>query len=415
MKTKQSKSVPDLRFPEFEGGWNHIKFRDCFVTSRAKGSAGLPTFSVTLNDGLVNRRDLERVMRTNLEPHEHLLVKEGDIAYNMMRMWQGAFGRASHSGIVSPAYVVLCPKPHIDSRHAEYYFKRARSIHNFWAYSYGITNDRLRLYAGDFLHIAAYTPTLPEQQKIADFLTAVDGRIGQLIQKKALLEDYKKGVMQQLFTQAIRFKDKVNCEARENALGCDHGNDFPDWEEKKLGDVASFSKGSGISKAEVHGDGVTPCIRYGELYTHYSELIGEVKSRTNVEAKYLVMSQRNDVIIPASGETHIDIATASCVMEAGIALGGDLNIIRAETNGVFLAYYLNNAMKHGIARMAQGSSVIHLYPAQLKLLKLSVPSLPEQTKIADFLSALDRKIESVATQITETQTFKRGLLQQMFI
>ena len=287
---------------------------------------------------------------------------------------------------------------------------------------FAITNSVIRReHRGPQLHHLSYqvtqseSPTLPEQRKIADFLTAVDGRIGQLIQKKALLEDYKKGVMQQLFTQAIRFKDKVNGEAREGALGCDHGNDFPVWEEKKLGEIATFSKGSGISKAEVHEDGVTPCIRYGELYTHYSELIGEVKSRTNVEPKNLVMSQRNDVIIPASGETHIDIATASCVMEAGIALGGDLNVIRAKTNGVFLAYYLNNAMKNGIARMAQGSSVIHLYPAQLKLLKLTVPSVPEQTKIADFLSALDRKIESVATQITETQTFKRGLLQQMFV
>lgn len=268
------------------------------------------------------------------------------------------------------------------------------------AYAKGSTFREISL--EDLRKVSVAIPTLPEQRKIADFLTAVDGRIGQLLQKKALLEDYKKGVMQQLFTQALRFKD-------------DHDNDFPDWEENNLGEIASFSKGSGISKAEVHEDGATPCIRYGELYTHYSELIGEVKSWTNVDAKQLVMSQQNDVIIPASGETHIDIATASCVMEAGIALGGDLNIIRAKTNGVFLAYYLNNAMKHAIAGMAQGSSVIHLYPAQLKLLKLLVPSLPEQTKIANFLSALDRKIESVATQITETQTFKRGLLQQMFV
>ncbi|TAE88794.1 MAG: hypothetical protein EAZ81_13360 [Verrucomicrobia bacterium] len=208
--------------------------------------------------------------------------------------------------------------------------------------------------------------------------------------------------MQQLFTQALRFKDG-------------NGKDFPDWQEKKLGEIATFSKGCGISKAEVHENGVTPCIRYGELYTHYSELISEIKSRTNVDEKYLVMSKRNDVIIPASGETHVDIARAACVMEEGVALGGDLNIIRAKTNGVFLAYYLNNAMKHAIAGMAQGSSVIHLYPAQLKLLKLKIPSLPEQTKIANFLTALDRKIESVATQITETQTFKKGLLQQMFV
>ncbi len=245
-------------------------------------------------------------------------------------------------------------------------------------------------------------PSLPEQRKIADFLTVVDGRIGQLSQKKALLEDYKKGVMQQLFTQALRFKD-------------DHGHEFPDWEEKTLGAIASFSKGSGISKAEVHEDGALPCIRYGELYTHYAELIRDVKSRTNVPEKDLVFSQRNDVIIPASGETHIDIATASCVTVDGVALGGDLNIIRTKQNGVFLAYYLNNACKHAIAGMAQGSSVIHLYSDQLKRLRLHLPSVKEQTKIANFLTALERKIESVAHQITHTQTFKKGLLQQMFV
>lgn len=102
-------------------------------------------------------------------------------------------------------------------------------------------------------------------------------------------------------------------------------------------------------------------------------------------------------------------------MSEGVALGGDLNIIRTKLNGVFLAYYLNSACKHAIARVAQGSSVIHLYPDQLKGLALAFPSTDEQTKIADFLSAIDHKIESVATQITETQTFKRGLLQQMFV
>ena len=345
---------------------------------------------------------MDRQTETNLGADEHLLVCEGDIAYNMMRMWQGAFGRASVEGMVSPAYVVLCPLASADSGYFEYAFRRDRSIYLFWAYSYGLTNDRLRLYAPDFLRIPFSAPTLPEQRKIADFLTAVDGRIQQLSQKKALLEDYKKGVMQQLFTQALRFQD-------------DHGNQFPDWEEKKLGAIASFSKGCGISKAEVHEDGALPCIRYGELYTHYSELIRDVKSRTNVPEKELVLSQRNDVIIPASGETHIDIATASCVTVDGVALGGDLNIIRTKQNGVFLAYYLNNACKHAIASMAQGSSVIHLYPDQLKRLSLRLPSVKEQTKIANFLTALDCKIESVANQITHTQAFKKGLLQQMFV
>jgi type I restriction enzyme S subunit len=400
--TYETAEIPMIRFRSFTGKWQGHRLGDLFSSSRAKGFEGLPTLSVTLDRGLVNRDDLVRKQETNLTEEEHLLVRSGDIAYNMMRMWQGAFGRSSTDGIVSPAYVVLRGKKDVDTRYFEFAFRRSRSIYLFWAYSYGITNDRLRLYANDFLRIPFSAPSLPEQRKIADFLTAVDGRIGQLSQKKALLEDYKRGVMQQIFTQAIRFKD-------------DHGKDFPVWEEKKLGAIATFSKGCGISKAEVHEGGALPCIRYGELYTHYSELIRDVKSRTNVPAKGLFLSQRNDVIIPASGETHIDIATASCVTVDGVALGGDLNIIRTKQNGIFLAYYLNNACKHAIAGMAQGSSVVHLYPDQLKRLRLHVPSVKEQTKIAVFLTSLDRKIESVAHQITHTQAFKKGLLQQMFV
>lgn len=272
-------------------------------------------------------------------------------------------------------------------------------IRQIQAYAKGSTFREISL--EDLRKVTVALPPLAEQRKIADFLTAVDGRIAQLERKKALLEDYKKGVMQQLFTQAIRFKD--------------NGKDFPEWEEKKLGEVSKMLKGKGISKAEVAEDGVTPCVRYGELYTEYSELIEETKSRTNVDEKNLVLSEKNDVIIPASGETHIDIATASCVMTEGIALGGDLNIIRTKLNGVFLAYYLNNACKHAIARVAQGSSVIHLYPDQIKGIVLRFPSLPEQTKIAEFLTALDRKIEGVGRQIAGSKDFKRGLLQQMFV
>lgn len=245
-------------------------------------------------------------------------------------------------------------------------------------------------------------PFQKEQQKIADFLMAVDSRIQQLSQKKTQLECWKKGLMQQLFSQTLRFKDE-------------NGNDFPDWEVKRLGSVATFSKGKGISKAEIDENGLVPCIRYGELYTQYAELIDTVFSRTSTSVNELVLSHANDVIIPASGETHIDIATAACVIHSGIALGGDLNVIRSKENGVFLSYYLNNAYKHAIAGLAQGSSVIHLYANQLKLLTLVLPSKPEQTKIANCLSAIDKKIDDVSQQIEKTKTFKKGLLQQMFV
>lgn len=245
-------------------------------------------------------------------------------------------------------------------------------------------------------------PLLSEQQKIASFLSSVDTKIEQLTNKKAKLEIYKKGMMQKLFNQEIRFKD-------------DEGKEYPDWEEKKFEDVATFSKGKGISKLDISNDGGLECIRYGELYTTYGETISDVKSKTNIPADKLVMSVGNDVIIPASGETAIDIATASCVIRNGIALGGDLNIIRSKENGVFLSYYLNSVKKYDIARLAQGVSVMHLYSSQLKSLQLRIPSLPEQQNIADFLSSIDDKIEKVGEELENAKTFKKGLLQQMFV
>ncbi len=187
-----------------------------------------------------------------------------------------------------------------------------------------------------------------------------------------------------------------------------------EWEMKKLGEVAEFSKGKGISKADIIEDGETECIRYGELYTVYGETINEVKSRTNIEVKNLVLSEANDVIIPASGETQIDIATASCVVRKGIGLGGDLNIIKTKNNGVFLSYFLNSVKKQEIANLAQGISVVHLYSSQLATLNLSFPTLPEQTKIADFFTAIDAKIQALKKKKSLLQQYKKGVMQQLF-
>lgn len=243
---------------------------------------------------------------------------------------------------------------------------------------------------------------LSEQKKIASFLGAVDEKIAQLQKKKDLLEDYKKGCMQKLFSQEMRFKD-------------DKGKDFPDWEEKQLKKIVSFSKGKGISKSDISENAKIPCIRYGEVYTIYSERITSTVSHTNLKSSDLILSAAGDVIIPASGEDHLDMARACCVEHDDIGLGGDLNILRGAQNGVFLAYYLNNAKKKNIARLAQGVSVVHLYGQQLKELTVLIPHIDEQKKIADFLSALDDKITLVSEELEKAKTFKKGLLQQMFV
>jgi type I restriction enzyme S subunit len=408
--TTKPKTVPELRFPGFEGEWKHEELESIAAKKISYGIVqagehvlgGMPYIkSQDLNKPLA----LDSLQRTSAEiarKYRRSEVEPGDIVFSL----RGNIGvcqivpRSISVANLTQGTARIAVASH-DNRLVAQTLQTTKVAREIDASAKGSTFREISLEALRKISLPL-APTLPEQRKIADFLTAVDGRIGQLSQKKALLEDYKKGVMQQLFTQALRFKD-------------DHGNDFPEWEEKTLRAIASFSKGRGISKADVHENGALPCIRYGELYTHYAELIIDVRSRTNVPKKELVLSQRNDVIIPASGETHIDISTASCVTLDGVALGGDLNIIRTKQNGIFLAYYLNNACKHAIAGMAQGSSVIHLYPDQLKRLRLHLPSVKEQTKIANFLTALDRKIESVSQQITHTQTFKKGLLQQMFV
>lgn len=186
------------------------------------------------------------------------------------------------------------------------------------------------------------------------------------------------------------------------------------WEDTLLDNVATFRKGKGISKSDIVENGNLECIRYGELYTIYNELILNVVSKTNLVAKNLELSEYNDVIIPASGETQLDIATASCVLKSGVALGGDLNIIRSSMNGIFLSYYLNNSKKIEIAKLAQGKSVVHLYSSQLKNLKLNIPILPEQEKIASFLSAVDEKIQQLTRKAALLEQYKKGVMQQLF-
>jgi len=259
---------------------------------------------------------------------------------------------------------------------------------------------------GNFLKYKFTVPKPKEQEKIASCLSSLDEVITAHTQKLDLLKTHKKGLMQNLFPQEGEKMPKYRFKEFEND---------GDWMVRKLGNVATFLKGKGISKSDIVEKGNLPCIRYGELYTHYKETIDEIKSFTNLGSEELVLSEANDVIIPASGETQIDIATASCVLRSGIALGGDLNIIRSEYDGVFLAYYLNGAKKTDIAQLAQGISVVHLYPSQLQTLSVSFPKNPkEQNKIASCLSSLDALITEQTEKIEQLKLHKKGLMQGLF-
>ena len=154
-----------------------------------------------------------------------------------------------------------------------------------------------------------------------------------------------------------------------------------------------------------------PCILYGELYTKYkSEIISEVISKTNIEKNNLKHSKQNDVIIPCSGETAVDIAVARCVPFDNILLGGDLNIIRLHKyDGAFMAYQLNSKRKIEIAKLAQGVSVVHLYGENLKSINTYNPSLQEQQKIVRLLSLLDERIKVQNKIIEDLKKLKSAI------
>ena len=187
-----------------------------------------------------------------------------------------------------------------------------------------------------------------------------------------------------------------------------------EWKEEQLDSIATLSKGIGISKEQLSEDG-EPCILYGELYTKYkSEIIKHVESKTDIDSSKLKRSKANDVIIPCSGETAVDIATARCVPFDNILLGGDLNVISLHKyDGAFMSYQLNGKRKYDIARVAQGVSVVHLYGEHLKAIKTYNPSLPEQQKIAELLSLIDERIATQNKIIDKLQSLIKGLIDDI--
>lgn len=188
-----------------------------------------------------------------------------------------------------------------------------------------------------------------------------------------------------------------------------------EWEEKRLSEIADLFKGNGISKEQLTDTG-EPCILYGELYTKYkSEVISDIFSKTDIDTRKLVKSKANDVIIPCSGETAVDIATARCVPYDNILLGGDLNIIRLyDCDGSFMSYQLNGKRKYDIAKVAQGVSVVHLYGDHLKGVKTYNPCLEEQKKIAKLLSLLDERITTQNKIIEDLKKLKSAINKHLF-
>ncbi|MDT0872240.1 restriction endonuclease subunit S [Staphylococcus pseudintermedius] len=190
-----------------------------------------------------------------------------------------------------------------------------------------------------------------------------------------------------------------------------------EWEEKKLGEFVDFGKGKLLGKKDLSEGGKYPCILYGELYTKYGAIINSIQSRTNVNPDKLKKAEKNQVLIPSSGETVEDIATASAIdVNEDVYIGGDLNILTPKKDdGKFISLSLNSVNKWNVSRFAQGKTVVHLYNNDLKKLKVNLPiQFEEQKKIGDFFSKLDRQIELEEQKLVLLEEQKKGYMQKIF-
>ena len=183
----------------------------------------------------------------------------------------------------------------------------------------------------------------------------------------------------------------------------------------RLSDIVDFYKGNTLSKSDIKENGKFPCILYGELYTKYNEITDKVISYTDRNDKNLFYSKINDVIIPCSGETALDISTSTCILEDNVILGGDLNVLRPKfQNGKYLSYLLSNKKKLIIAKYAQGDSIVHLYGEKIKNIDIELPTIEEQKKVSKFLEFLNKKIELQQKKIEALKIYKIGLIQESY-
>ncbi len=381
------KLVPKLRFPEFDGNWERNQLGK--VTEINPKNGILPDNFIYIDLESVNNGILEKenyISKETAPSRAQRILKKDDILYQTVRPYQKNnlyFDKGTGNYIASTGYAQLRTK------------KSSKFLYQFLHTDKFVSRVLLRctgtsypsINSSDLSEIQISLPKPEEQQKIASFLTSVDERLTLLAQQKEKLELYKKGVMQQIFSQKLRFKDE-------------NGNNYPDWEEKKIKEIFEVTRGYVLS-------------------------VGKMKQVSDEKNIYPVYSSQTKNF-GLTGYYHEYLYENSLTWTTDGANAGDVNFRRGKfycTNvcGVliskegfaneFTAAILNSVTKRYVSYVGNPK----LMNNTMAEIKIKFPCLEEQQKIASFLSAIDVQIEGVSKKIAQTQLFKKGLLQQMFV
>ena len=405
--SETKRNVPKLRFPGFTEDWEQYRFNNLLKKNLER------------NDGKFNSNKTISIARMKYNKlgngasdeslNNYKVLRFGDIAFEGHENKEFKYGRFVMNdigdGIMSPRFTALRPIKVLDVEFWKEYINYEPIMQKKLVNSTKKGTMMHELVVDEFLKQEILLPSKEEQQKIGRLLKLQSNIINLHQRKVEHLILKKKALLQKLFPR--------------------NGNRYPDfrfpgftapWEQRKLGDIATFSKGNGYSKSDLAPSG-NPIILYGRLYTNYETTISNVDTFVELKDKS-VLSQGGEVIVPASGETAEDISRASVVKNQGIIIGGDLNVIKANhlLDPTFLALTISNGgQQKELSKRAQGKSVVHLHNSDLQEVNLTFPLLNEQKEISTLFEKMDNIITLHQRKLEHLQIQKKSLLQQLFV
>jgi len=405
-------AVPEIRFPEFDGEWTNDRLANLIQKGR-KITYGIVQPGTFVADGVVLVRggdysggwsDLSEFRRVTPEidgPYKRSRLESGDLLLTIVGANTGTVAIVpdwlSGANITQTTARVAIEPKRASPGFIFHFLRTSRGKNEVYRYIKGAAQPGLNL--ADVEKFLFPLPTLPEQQKVATFLGAVDNKIDALRRKHDALKQFKAGLMQKLFSQELRFQR-------------DDGPDYPDWEEKRLGKIADIVGGGTPETARPEYwngdvDWFTPT-EIKSKYAYGSRRRISEKGLRNSSAK--VLPAGTLLLCTRATVGTISIAARPCTTNQGFQ---SLIIRKPHVNEFWYYWVVQN--KKEFIRRASGSTFLEIGKTEVGKLPVLTPHPDEQKKIADCLAAMDSKIEAVAGQIAHVESFKAGLLQKMFV
>jgi len=410
---KLKSKKPLIRFPEFKDTWEHKQLSEFLTESKRRNSdlkyGKNDVLSVSGEYGIVNQ--IEHLGRSyaGVSVHNYNVVETDNIVYTKSPLKENPFGiiklNKGKTGIVSTLYAVY----NVNKKTAyppffEYYFWLDANTNRYLRplVRKGAKNT-LQIGNDEVIRGKVFAPTVPEQKRIASFFTVLDKRISELKQKKSLLEQYKKGVMQKIFSQELRFKDEK-------------GKDFPKWEKRKLSELTTL-----ITKGTTPKSFSPTGINFIKIECFQNERISNEKclfidEKTHFKELKRSILVEGDLLFAIAGATigKCDFVKKE-ILPANTNQALAIIRLKEDVNAHFVYHNLKSyRMKKYIIDNITTGAQPNLNLEQMGNFSIPYPSLAEQNKIANLFSTVDNLINQNQSEIQETEQYKRGLLQNMF-